>query len=48
MAENTLYDRVGGEAALVAFFDKFYPLMTTDERVSSQFQDTDIDRLKRE
>lgn len=38
----SLYERLGGEAAVNAAVDKFYEKVLADERISSFFQDLDM------
>lgn len=40
----SLYERLGGEAAVNAAVDIFYRKMLSDDRVSGYFDDTDMDR----
>src|SRR5688572_16015791 len=42
--EKTLYEQLGGEAAVDAAVDVFYRKVLTDDRVSSFFDDVDMDR----
>lgn len=39
-----LYDKLGGEPAVDSVVETFYRYVLTDERVSSFFDDTDMDR----
>lgn len=41
---RSLYERIGGEAAVDAAVDIFYRKMLADERVSDYFDDVDMDR----
>jgi hemoglobin len=41
---KTLYDQLGGEAAVDAAVDVFYRKVLSDERVSRFFDDVDMDR----
>jgi hemoglobin len=41
---TSLYERIGGEPAVNAAVDIFYRKMLADDRVSSFFDDTDMDR----
>jgi hemoglobin len=41
---TSLYERLGGEAAVNAAVDIFYRKMLGDDRVSGFFDDTDMDR----
>jgi hemoglobin len=42
--ESTLYEQLGGEAAVNAAVDVFYRKVLTDDRVSHFFDDVDMDR----
>src|SRR5688572_746892 len=42
--EKTLYEQLGGEAAVNAAVDVFYRKVLTDDRVSHFFDDVDMDR----
>src|SRR5215218_5816170 len=44
IASQTLYDQLGGEAAVNAAVDVFYRKVLTDDRVSHFFDDVDMDR----
>lgn len=41
---TTLYDRLGGQAAVEAAVEVFYRKVLTDERISHFFDDVDMDR----
>ncbi len=43
MADATLYEQLGGKAAIDAAVDKFYEKMLADDRVSSFFSGVDMD-----
>ena len=45
--EKSLYDRLGGRAAIVAVVDDFVGNVATDPRINGFFANTDIARLKR-
>lgn len=45
--ETSLYDRLGGEAAINAAVDVFYGHVVSDERIKHFFEGTDMERLKR-
>ena len=42
--ETSLYARIGGEAAVDAAVESFYVKVLADERVSSFFAQTDMER----
>jgi hemoglobin len=42
----TLYERLGGEAAIAAVVEKFYELMLDDERVKHFYEAVDLGKLK--
>ncbi|HKJ22303.1 MAG TPA: group 1 truncated hemoglobin [Gammaproteobacteria bacterium] len=42
--DKTLYERIGGEAAVNAAIDIFYRKVLADDRISSYFEDVDMDR----
>jgi hemoglobin len=42
--ETTLYDQLGGAAAVDAAVDIFYRKVLSDDRISSFFDDVDMDR----
>lgn len=44
MATATLYEQLGGEAALDEAVERFYRKMLADERVAHFFDDTDMDQ----
>lgn len=46
-AKASLYDRLGGQAAIVAVVDDFVGNVAADTRINGQFARTDIPRLKR-
>ncbi|KAL6064466.1 Group 1 truncated hemoglobin [Balamuthia mandrillaris] len=46
-AERTLYDELGGEAAIDAAVDKFYEKVLADERVNFFFDGVDMRRQAR-
>jgi len=43
---ESLYDRIGGEAAVDAAVDLFYRKVLADERINKWFEDTDMDRQR--
>lgn len=43
---SSLYDRIGGRAALVAVVDDFYQRLATDPRVLHHFSDEILPRLR--
>lgn len=43
MSESSLYERLGGEAAVDAAVDKFYRKVLGDERISRHFETLDMD-----
>ena len=43
-ATQSLYEQLGGEAAVNAAVDVFYRKVLTDDRISQFFEDTDMDR----
>jgi len=43
---TSIYDRLGGEAAVDAAVDIFYRKVLADERISSFFDDVDMDRQR--
>ena len=45
-AGATLYDRLGGKAAIIAVTDEFITRVATDARIKHRFFNTDIPRLK--
>lgn len=44
MTENTLFERIGGEAAVDAAVDVFYRKVLADDRISSFFEGVDMDK----
>lgn len=44
-SEKTLYERLGGEAAINAAVDIFYKKILADDRISHLFENTDMNRL---
>lgn len=46
-AKASLYDRLGGQSAIVAVVDDFVGNVAADARINGQFARTDIPRLKR-
>lgn len=47
MPQKSLYDRLGGQPALVAVVDDFVANVAADNRINGMFAGTDIPRLKR-
>ena len=45
-APKSLYDRLGGEAAIKAVVDEFVANVSADTRINKWFANADIDRLK--
>lgn len=45
-APKSLYDRLGGEAAIKAVVDEFVANVAADTRINKWFANADIDRLK--
>jgi hemoglobin len=45
-AEPTLYERLGGQEAIVAVVDDFVANVAADERINGFFANTDIEALK--
>ena len=43
MTEKSLYERIGGEAAVDAAVDVFYRRVLADERIAHHFEDVDMD-----
>lgn len=41
--DKSLYDRIGGEAAVDAAVDVFYRKVLADDRISGYFEDVDMD-----
>jgi len=46
VAEKSLYERLGGEAAVTAVVDEFVANVAADERINKFFTATDIAKLK--
>ena len=46
MEERSLYDRLGGQGAIVAVIDAFVGRCAADDRINGKFARTDIPRLK--
>ena len=46
MGHHTLYDRLGGKAAVVAVIDDFVARAAADSRINAKFARTDVPRLK--
>lgn len=44
MSETSLFEQLGGEAAVDAAVDRFYRRVLSDERVNHWFEGTDMDR----
>ena len=44
MSEQSLYDQIGGEAAVDAAVDIFYRKVLADDRISQFFEDVDMER----
>jgi len=44
---KTLYDRLGGKAAITAVVDQFVTNVADDKRINARFSTTDIPRLKK-
>lgn len=44
----TLFERLGGEAAISAVVDKFYDIMLKDERVLAFFKNTDMTKQRKQ
>jgi hemoglobin len=44
MIMSSLYEQLGGEAAIDAAVDKFYRKVLKDDRINSFFEDTDMER----
>ncbi len=42
--DKSLYDRIGGEAAVNAAVDVFYRKVLADDRICNYFEDVDMDR----
>jgi hemoglobin len=45
-AEASLYDRLGGQTAIVAVIDDFVANVAADKRINARFANTDIPHLK--
>lgn len=45
-AEQSLYDRLGGQSAIVAVIDDFVANVAADKRINARFAKTDIPHLK--
>ncbi|HWO11021.1 MAG TPA: group 1 truncated hemoglobin [Polyangiaceae bacterium] len=43
MTEKSLYERIGGEAAVDAAVDAFYRRVLADDRIAHHFEDVDMD-----
>ncbi len=46
VAPRSLYDRLGGEAAIKAVVDEFVAIVAADTRINRWFENANIDRLK--
>jgi hemoglobin len=46
MSESSLYERLGGEAALDAVVDDFYDRVLADEELRPYFEDVSMDELR--
>ncbi|MGD8591597.1 MAG: group 1 truncated hemoglobin [Gammaproteobacteria bacterium] len=44
MSEQSLYDQIGGEAAVDAAVDIFYRKVLADDRINKFFEDVDMER----
>ncbi|WP_121821548.1 group I truncated hemoglobin [Halostella salina] len=44
--DQTLYDELGGEAAISAVVDEFYDRVLDDDQLVGYFEDTDMDELR--
>lgn len=44
---DTLYDKLGGKAAISAVVDEFYERVLRDPTIDQFFKDTDIEKLRR-
>jgi hemoglobin len=44
MSEQSLYDQIGGEAAVDAAVDIFYRKVLADDRISKFFEDVDMEK----
>lgn len=47
MTERSLYDRIGGEAAIAAMVDEFYDRVLADPELAPFFERTPMDKLRR-
>ncbi len=47
MADKSLYDRLGGQPAIVAVVDEFTGRVAGDSRINQFFADTDVPEFKR-
>ena len=47
MADKSLYDRLGGQGAIVAVVDEFTGRVAGDSRINQFFADTDVPEFKR-
>ncbi|HVZ34772.1 MAG TPA: group 1 truncated hemoglobin [Polyangiaceae bacterium] len=46
MSEKSIYERIGGEAAVNAAVDVFYRKVLADDRISQYFDTVDMDRQR--
>ncbi len=46
MADKSLYDRLGGQGAIVAVVDEFTVRVATDSRINQRFANTDVVAFK--
>ena len=46
MEQRSLYDRLGGQSAIVAVIDGFVGRCAADDRINAKFARTDVPRLK--
>lgn len=46
MAEESLYERLGGRAAIESVVDEFYDRVLADEDVNHHFEDVDMEALR--
>ena len=46
MEQRSLYDRLGGQSAIVAVIDDFVGRCAADDRINAKFARTDVPRLK--
>lgn len=44
--DHTIYERLGGEAAVAAVVDEFYDRVLADEQLAGYFAETDLDALR--